>query len=152
MKRFLQVASTLYVAFAILAAYTAVAPTEKATANSSDQQATMVTLAQSVRDYQRLDFTDTATARSVKSKYEIRVWSSNWCGACKTYKRREVPALLKAGYKVKVLDYDTENPPEEIRMLPTIQLVFNGRVLKTEVYWRAKDIDKYVEGLLMLKK
>ncbi len=151
-KTLIQLAGALYVSFALVAAYTAVAPFETPSANRVNNETTVTAPARPLCDRERLDFTDSDTADTVKARYEIRVWSADWCSACRTYKKRELPALLKAGYKVKVLDYETNEPPPEVKMLPTIQLVFNGRVLRTEVYWKARDIDKYVEGLLTLKK
>lgn len=151
-KKLIQLAGALYVCFALLAAYTAVAPFEASVADSRNQSPTVATPSRPLLDRERLDYSDTTTAKSAKGQYEIRVWSSSWCGACKTWKAKELPALLKAGYKVKVLDYQTDDPPPEVKLLPTIQLVFKGKVLKTEVNWKAKDIDRYVEGLLKLKK
>jgi len=151
-RKLFNLMGALYVAFALITAHVALAPPETTLTQRADNPPTVGTLGQAVWDNSRLDFSDSTTARSVKSKYEIKVWTSSWCSACRTYKAKEVPALLKFGYTVKVLDYQTDNPPPEVKMLPTVQLVFGSKVLKTEVYWKAKDLDKYVESLLKLKK
>jgi hypothetical protein len=86
-----------------------------------------------------------------RAGYTIRLWTSTSCSACQKYKRRELPALLKMGYEVEVLDYDTDDPPDDIRSLPTVQLIYQGEVIESGNYWKAKDIDKYVANHSKMK-
>jgi len=88
---------------------------------------------------------------AVDSEYRIVVWTASWCGPCKRYKAKEVPALLKAGFKVEVLDYDTDKPPKSVKSVPTIMLYYKGNLLQTKTYWKAKDIREYVDNHLSLK-
>lgn len=89
--------------------------------------------------------------RAARAGYTVRFWSSTSCAACQRYKRSELPALLRMGYEVEVLDYYTDDPPDDIATLPTLQLVYKGEVIESETYWKAKDIDKYVSNHRKLK-
>ena len=162
-KRAIHVAATLYVIAAIIIAHTSLASSKEVTAKRPDNQASVATSSGLVRDCQRLDQLDSKTGDSYfdgifpipvpkYTGYIVRIWSSDMCSACTQYEREELPALLKLKYKVEQKDYHEDSPPAEVKSLPTIQLVLNGKVVATEVYWKAKDIDKFVKDVNKLKK
>jgi len=142
MKRFLQIASFLYVSFALLVFTQSLASPKKAPENRSNQGRFVVPTEPALQNSQRLSNADK------KVNYRIEVWTASWCPACHRYKRVEIPALLKMGYKVKVLDY---NPPSSIKSIPTVRLYYKGTLLHQQVYWTAKEINKYVDKHLALK-
>jgi thiol-disulfide isomerase/thioredoxin len=97
-----------------------------------------------------LDNTGTKTNEE-RSKYTIEVWTASWCGPCRRYKLVELPALLKTGCKVTVRDYDKDNPPKDVKKVPTVRVYFKGSFLRQEPYWRAKDVTEYIDNHLSLK-
>jgi thiol-disulfide isomerase/thioredoxin len=160
-NKLFQFAGAIYVSFSIFAAHSALVTPEEAFAHRIDHQAEVVTPVGTLLDSQRLDDADAdsyfnvtaPTAPKVdRSSYTVVVWSSSWCGACKEYKKTEVPALRKLGYRVVIKDYQTDKPPKEVKSLPTIELDYKGKAVKFEINWKAKDIDKFVAGRLILKK
>lgn len=157
MKRILELAGAIYVSFALLAAHTALAPLETAVAggphNQTDLEASDGTLLDSQRLYRADEEADDYwdgidEAGPSKSDYTVELWSSEWCGGCVKYKREELPALLKAGYEVAVRDYQKEKSPESVTMLPTVILYCKGKPVEQKVYWKAADIDEFVEDQL----
>jgi hypothetical protein len=101
-------------------------------------------------DHERLDNAG-KKAEANRKHYTVEAWTASWCGPCRTWKRRELPALLKAGFKVTVRDYDQDNPPKSITKVPTIRLFYKGTLIHTQTYWKAKDIAEYVDNHLSLK-
>jgi len=51
------------------------------------------------------------------------------------------------GFKVKVLDTDVDKTPKYIRSIPTVELIYEGKTLKRETYWKAKSIENFVVTL-----
>jgi thiol-disulfide isomerase/thioredoxin len=151
MKRFLQIAGPVYVSFAVIIAHLALAPAETTVTGRSSQPAAMEAPAQLLRADPRLDVTHTTTPDH-KKDYFIQVWTTTWCGPCAVYKAVEVPALVKMGYNVKVRDYDVDRPrPPGIKAVPTTLLYYKGTLIKKQGYWRAVDINKFIEGRMSLK-
>lgn len=162
-KRAIHVAATLYVIAALIIAHTSLASSKEVTAKRTDNQANMAASSGLVRDCQRLDQSYAIAGDSYfdgifpipvpkYNGYIVRIWSSEMCSACTQYEREELPALLKLKYKVEQKDFHEDNPPAEVKSLPTIQLVLNGKVVATEIYWKAKDIDKFVKDAHKLKR
>jgi len=149
MKRYLQIASFIYVSLALLIATQSLASFEAPVKRNPDQRGITESPQPALQNYQRLARSGRKTE---KANYTIEVWTARWCGACQRYKRIELPALLKAGFNVKVLDYDKDNPPSSITSVPTIRLYYKGTFLKQEVYWKAADINKFVENRMTLKQ
>lgn len=152
MKQLLQLAGVLYVAFALATAHSALAPFKKPTQTSVNSRSVLESRSDLVRDNQRLDFTYTETAEIDKSKYTVEVWTASWCGPCKRYKRFEVPKLEKLEFTVIIKDIDQEKPPKEVKKIPTVRIYYKGEYLTQNTYWQAKDINKYVENRVSLKK
>lgn len=172
MKTRIQLAGFCYVIFALVTAHNYLASTEAVASRCPGAGVHTEQAERPVQNHQRLDrlvedgigpydpnnlppppepAPEPAPEPTGKAAYTVVVWNADWCGPCKTYKSKEVPALLKAGYTVKVLDYDTDEPPGEVRNVPTVMLYYKGTLLKTETYWKAKDIDKYVDNRMSLK-
>lgn len=151
-SRLLNVATAGYVAFAILAAYTAVAPLKAVVANSVDNKTTVAAPSRPLCDRERLDFTNTTIPVSELRHYSIVAWTSDSCSPCRTWKARELPALLKARLEVEVKDIDEEERPDDVTSVPTIMLYYKGELIKAKVNWKAKAILKYIEGRMSLKK
>ena len=156
-----QIAGVLYVCFALVTAHTALAPIEASASPSAYAQADMEAPDGVVLDHQRLHESDsyfnvntTVKPRTTKDAYTVVVWSGKACSACVKYKDAEVPALRKLGYRVVIKDYfkDADERPKEVKMLPTIELMYKGKPIKYEIYWKAKDIDKFIAERLSLKK
>jgi len=85
--------------------------------------------------------------REAYSEYTVRVWTASWCNPCKRYKAVEVPRLIAMGFKVEVLDTDVDKTPKYIRSIPTVELIYEGKTLKRETYWKAKSIENFVVTL-----
>jgi thiol-disulfide isomerase/thioredoxin len=165
-KRILNVCFAIYCVAAILVAHSAVAENQISALRSSHTQAHVETLSQTAGDHQRLDGFNTqfniqtprarvsiqTRADDQRKHYRVVVWSASWCGPCQQYKNQEIPALLRSGYKVEVLDYDRDNPPASITSVPTVVLYYRGKIVKTKVYWKARDLDQFVEGRMTLKE
>lgn len=149
---------TAYILFALMASYTSLVPPQESFAVGADPQTIMESSPQVVQHYRRLDVADTQDTRTrtddtdQKQHYTIRVWAADWCGSCKRYKKEELPALLKFGYQVEVLDFDEDNPPETVKSIPTVMLYYKGDLVEIRSYWRAISVDRFVEGRLALKK
>jgi thiol-disulfide isomerase/thioredoxin len=84
-------------------------------------------------------------------EYTVVAWVASWCGPCKRWQAKELPALLKAGFQVTVRDIDEEKAPESITSVPTIVLYRRGKEIQTKSYWKAKELIKYVDDLTALK-
>lgn len=151
-KRLIHVAATAYIAFALVAAYTAVAPFETASANRVDNTTTVAAPARLIRDSHRLDFTNTTIPVSELRHYSIVAWTSDSCSHCRVWKARELPALLKAGLEVEVKDIGEEERPDDVTSVPTIMLYYKGELIEAKVNWKAKAILKFIEGRMSLKK
>ena len=150
MKQLLTFAGFCYVSFALLIATQSLASLKATTARNTGQRILVDPAQPTLFDHERLDNSG-KKAEIDKANYTVEVWTASWCGPCRAYKRREVPALLKAGFKVKVLDYDRDNPPKEVKKVPTVRLYYKGTLLQSKTYWKAKDIAKYVDNHLSLK-
>jgi len=142
--RYLNVAATIYIAFAIITAHSALAPAQATFASNTDRGSQVVLVDEAVRDHQRLDDSH-KKARDPRADYTVEVWSSPWCSGCKTYKAEEVPTLLKLGYTVNIKDYQKGERPDEVTQLPTVALLYKGKPLKYVIYWKAADLDKFVK-------
>jgi hypothetical protein len=160
-KRAIHVAATFYIIAALLVAHLAVAANQTVAEKRTNNQANMAAPSGLVRDYQRLDqpyancgdsyFDGIFPIPVPAPKYIVRIWSSDMCSACTQYEREEVPALLKLKYKVEHKDYHKDSPPAEVQSLPTIQIIFKGKVVATKIYWKASDIDKFVKEQTSVK-
>jgi hypothetical protein len=149
--RCLNVVTAIYIAFAILAAHTALAPNETSLAASADNQAGVVASEEAVRDHQRLHQSD---SRADKSDYTVEIWSAEWCGKCPAYKRRVVATLLKIGYTVTFKDWDTDakDRPENMKAVPSVRVYYKGTFLNMWVAPPALAIDFYVNQRMSLKE
>jgi hypothetical protein len=156
MKRFINIAGALYVAFALVAAHTALATTQASTANGANQAANMVVAERVVLDHQRLLQSD-ATAegdcddcddgcRTNKSTYTVTIWTAGWCSKCPAYKARVKPALLKLGYTVVVKDWDKDSKERpQLRAVPAATIHYKGALIYLKVAPTVVQIDKFVE-------
>jgi thiol-disulfide isomerase/thioredoxin len=151
-KTLLKTAGALYVIFAIVIAHEALVAPETAAERGVDNQAKVGAPETLLRDNQRLDYTDTKTPQGEKQKYKVVVWTAGWCGPCQSYKALEVPLLEKMGYTVIVKDIEREVRPKDVLMVPTVRLYYKGDFIRQQTYWRAHDLDRYVEGRMSLKK
>lgn len=145
---------TAYVLFAVFTAYSAVAENQIPVVYGPHQETKVGAPEQIVRHSKRLDVPDTQNNRADNQKryYKIRVWTAEWCAPCKRYKREEIPALLKFGYQVEVLDYDEDDPPETVKSVPTVMLYYKGDLVISRTYWRANDVNQFIENRLSLKE
>ena len=164
-RRFIHVAFTIYILFAIVTASSAVVPDKETALLSAHPQAHVEALPQVAGNHWGLDLTNTridirtpraavrvqVRADNERKRYRIVVWTASWCGPCRTYKKTELQTLLKMGYEVEVLDYDRDNPPESITSVPTVVLYYRDKIVKAKTYWKARDLDQFVEGRLTLK-
>jgi hypothetical protein len=142
----------MYVTFALLSAHIALAPNQTVVAHGANNQASMEAPPRLLQYLPFVDFANTQTPDH-QEDYYIEVWTATWCGPCATYKAVEVPALVKKGYNVKVKDWDTDRPrPRGVTEVPTTFLFYKGVFIKKQGYWRAKDIDKFIQGRASLKK
>lgn len=153
MKRAFQITSFCYVAFALLLATHTLGSLETTSSRNTDQGRVVEPSRPALCDHQRLDNSG-ETPEDIKERrgdYTIEVWVTSWCGPCRRYKILEVPALLKAGFKVEVLDYDSNEPPEDVKEVPTVKVYYKGTLLRQKTYWKADDIIEYVDNRLSLK-
>ena len=51
------------------------------------------------------------------------------------------------GFKVEVLNTDVDKTPKYIRSIPTVELIYGGKILKRKTYWKAKNIENFVVTL-----
>jgi len=169
MKTRFQIAGFLYVSLALLTAYQSVASTEEMVKKRAGERNVISKVERPVQDNQRLDGLrgdgigpydpsnlpepkPESEEPKGKAAYTVRVWSADWCYPCTKWKKKELPTLLKAGYKVQVLDYDKDKPPKDIKAVPTVILLYKGEEVYRQNYWTAKDIDKYVDNRMSLKQ
>jgi len=147
MKHFFQIASILYVCSALFVFTQPLATSKAASQGDVNQRRLMEPTKQTVLNHQRLYNAD----QDERANYTIEVWTASWCGPCRRYKATQVPALLKAGFTVKVLDYDKDNPPKDVKKVPTVRLYYKGTFIHQETYWKANSLTKYVDNHLSLK-
>jgi thiol-disulfide isomerase/thioredoxin len=140
-KRLIHGFATLYFVAAILIAHTSLDAIKATPSSGSNHKANVATSSRLLLNSQRLDDTD---ERANRANYTVRVWTASWCGPCKRYKANEVPSLVKFGYTVEVLDIDKEEKPEYIKRIPTVELLYKGKTLTRKTYWRAEDIEDFV--------
>jgi len=158
-RRLITLAGVLYVTFALLSAHSAVGTITSPAHLHVGEGYDLGQGGQTDTDSERSDNADAYTgptdkpevADDAKSEFVITVYSASWCGPCAVWKRRELPALLKAGYKVKVLDVDEVEEPKYVKAVPTVVVSRKGKVLEKRNYWKAADIIKYIEKQLSLK-
>jgi hypothetical protein len=151
-KRYLNVAAAAYIVFAILVAHTSLASIETMAQANTHQRDVVGAAPDPVPNYQRLDFTHSVSVDKTLKYYEVRVWTANWCSGCQKWKREQYPKLKKAKIKVKFVDCDKKPPPKDVKSIPTIQILYKGKVIRTKVYWKADDILKFLKGRTSLKK
>lgn len=143
----------MYVIFALVIAHSSLAEIEATPTHRVGEGRVLVASTPVLSGSERLDRLDTETYQSgpdcddcKKCEYTIEAWTATWCSPCKRWKRDELPALLKLGYKVKLRDIDTEEAPDSVTKVPTICVYYKGRIVQTRTYWRAKDIDKFIKA------
>lgn len=146
MKRFIELSGFLYVTFALFIAYQSLAPIETPIERSVDNQSNLAAPPQTLYHSERL-YND-----NKKAHYIIEVWSAGWCGPCRRYKKVEVPKLEEMGFTVLIKDIDKEKAPEDVKFVPTIRLHHNNDFIMSKTYWKADDINDYVENRMSLKK
>jgi hypothetical protein len=152
MKRRLQFAGALYAIFAILVAHTSLASLETMAQENSHQRDVVGAASDPVPNYQRLDFTHSISVDKTLKHYEVRVWTANWCPGCRKWQKEEYPKLKKAKIKVQFINTDKKKPPKEVKLIPSIQILYKGKVIRTKTYWKANDILKFLKGRTSLKK
>lgn len=81
------------------------------------------------------------------SKYTVVIWTADACWGCVKYKRQEKPKLEELGYKIKIKDISES----EFDTAPTISLYYNDMLLRSETYWAAEDIEKFVQNRSKIK-
>lgn len=161
-SRLINVIAAIYICFAILAAHSSLVAAQATAAARTDNQTYVATSTGLVRDTQRLSesYEDSyfnvvvpVKPRATKDAYTIVLWTGDACSACAKYKKTELPALRKLGYRVVIKDYfkDKKERPKEVKMLPTIQLNYKGKPIEFKIYWKAEDIDDFIEGRSALK-
>jgi hypothetical protein len=171
MKNKLQTAGFIYVAFAIVTASQSVASLEALAPGHFGRRFHTDQAGRVVQNNQRLDGPDEgigpyspenlppvpaptpapAPEPETQADYTITAWVASWCGPCKRWQAKELPALLKAGFKVTVRDIDEEKAPESVKSVPTIILYRRGEEIQVKTYWKAKELIKYVDNLMALK-
>ena len=157
MKRLFTIAGALYVAFALFTSYCAVGSPPSVVPYDLGQGHVVDETGKAVPDNQRSDNPDpradidTTTVADAKDEFTITVYTASWCGPCAIWKKRELPALLKAGYKVEVLDIDEVDEPASVKAVPTVMVSRKGKVLEIRNYWTAESIIEYIEKQLSLK-
>jgi thiol-disulfide isomerase/thioredoxin len=144
-RRVFELIGFVYVSFAIITAYSAVASTEKAPAKSHSE-AEVVSPAKLLRDREPLDNPD--TPKIDRSKYKVIVWTTDYCIPCRTYKLTQVPILEKLGYEVVIKDIEES---DDIEVAPTVTLYFGKLKLDQKTNWPAIKIEEYVRNRSKLK-
>lgn len=144
-KRFIHAMATLYICFAILAAHQAVATPKEPVMGHSDQRVQLDTPRNPIQDCQRLDLVDATPGKHIfregRDVYQIVAYTASWCEPCQRFKRKQLPALLKSGCKVIVMDVDKDHRPEDITKVPTIIVYYKGGEISRHVgYQTAKSI------------
>lgn len=168
-KRIIHGFAAIYVVAYLLVAHSSLVTLEATVTNRADRQAQVGASEDTLWHCDRLDGLDTTaedgpaafagadrTDRTDdpavdRSEYTIRFWGSRSCSACRRYKREEIPIAEKAGFKVETKDYATDGPPDYVKSLPTIELIYDGEVIAIRGYWKVKDIDKFIVERLKLK-
>lgn len=145
-KRLIHGFATFYFVAAILIAHTSLDALKTAPSSGTNHEANVATSSRPLLNSERLDYADERTdrARADRADYVVRVWTADWCGPCKRYKADEVPTLVRMGYTVEVLDIDKEVKPDYIQRVPTVELLYKGKTLTRKSYWRAEDIENFV--------
>jgi len=149
-RRSLEIAGAVYVAFALLTAHSALAPTQAALALGPNQGHVVSSVEVPVVDSQRLYKSDTSAEdpkpRTDKSCYTVTIWSAGWCRKCPAYKARVKPALLKLGYTVVVKDWDKDAKERpQLRAVPAIVVHYKGEMIYLKVAATVAEVDKFVE-------
>lgn len=150
MNRFLQITSICYVVIALLVATHSMATLKKTYQRDASKRSVVEPTRSTLCNNQRLD-NDVETPEDRRANYTVEIWTASWCGPCRRYKLTEVPALVKAGFKVIVRDYDKDNPPKEVKKVPSVRVYYKSTFLRQKTYWQAKDVIKYVDTHLSLK-
>jgi thiol-disulfide isomerase/thioredoxin len=146
MRRFIEWSGFLYVTFALLIAYQSLAPTEAPTERSVSNETYVAAPSQTLYNTERL-YND-----NKKAHYVIEVWAASWCGPCRRYKSVEVPKLKEMGFTVLIKGVDEERAPKDVKFVPTIRLFHKDDFIMSKTYWKAEDINEYVENRMALKK
>jgi thiol-disulfide isomerase/thioredoxin len=144
-NRVFELVGFIYVCFAIITAYNAVASPEKIN-KKINREAKMESHPEVLRDPEPLDNPDTPEIN--RSKYKVVVWVTDFCIPCRAYKLTQIPALKKLGYKVVVKDIEES---DDIEVAPTVVLYFNGLKLKQKTNWSVLNIEEYVKNRAKLK-
>lgn len=132
--RIISVLGGLYIAFALLTAYSALDTSTESVQRNSDQRVQLDEAQSLIRDNQRLVIPN-------KEAFEIQVWTSRSCAPCQRFKKNEVPKLLEAELNVAIHDVNLKKPPKLVRFLPTIIVYKDGSVVKVFVgYTTAESI------------
>lgn len=124
----------VYVTYAILTAYTALASIEASYTESPPTWAEPKGLAQVDGHYQPMDFIDTPTYANVKGEYRIEVWVGRRCHWCDKFKKRELPKLEKSGVRVEIKEtwkIPKSERPKDLRVVPTIKVYRRTKCIKT---------------------
>jgi hypothetical protein len=145
-KRLIHGFATFYFVAAILIAHTSLDAIKASSSSSGDHKTNVAASSRSLLHSERLDYTDESArqARADRADYVVRVWTASWCGPCGRYKSTEVPTLVSLGYTVEVLDIDKDAKPEYVKRIPTVELLYKGKTLARKTYWRAEDIEDFV--------
>jgi thiol-disulfide isomerase/thioredoxin len=143
-KRLIHGFATLYFVAAIFIAHTSLVAIKDAPSSSANYKANVATSSRPLLNSERLDY---ANERADRADYVVRVWTAEWCGPCKRYKANEVPQLVRMGFTVEVLDIDKEEKPAYVQRVPTVELLYEGKTLTRKTYWRAEDIDDFINDL-----
>lgn len=157
MKRLLTVLGFLYVSYAILTAYSALARIE-ATHQTCTYAADVPERGFPLRTSDRspMDLVDEETFITIRDEYKIVLWVSKDCVPCHKFREHELGKLKKSGTYVQIKDTDEEEPEKgqkEVVSVPTIR-VYRGKILVKEFvgYTSADDIMKVVKYRTVLLK
>lgn len=157
MKRLLTVLGFLYVSYALITAYSALARIEAhASPVICGEDVVKRGYSEDDRPRSPLDLVNEETFVTITDEYKIVLWVSDDCVPCHKFRENELGKLKKAGTYVQVRNADEEEPEKgqkEVVSVPTIR-VYRGKILVKEFvgYTSATDIMKVVKHRTVLLK
>lgn len=138
----------LYVAYAILTAYSALGRFEEThTPNTFAGQVQPRDLKQVSGNHQPMDLVDEETFVSVRGQYRVIIWHTDSCIWCERFEKYELPKLEKEGTAIEIKG-PTDKPEKgqkKVKIYPTIR-VYRGKILIKE-FEGYTDADKILNAM-----